>query len=140
MSRGAHGSVTVTMVTCALSCLARASPCSRAFVASSEPSVAIRICLYIDGPRRHRLSDRLFPEPADARGRRIRVVAGDGERVARPQALSLLLRRYHARRLPWHSRGVDGTPLGRKLAVETSVKDALPSPRASHIASGRSLS
>jgi hypothetical protein len=39
-----------------LSCLARASPCSRAFVASSEPSVAIRICLYIDGPRRHRLS------------------------------------------------------------------------------------
>src|SRR5262249_41654088 len=52
MSRGAHGSVTVTTVTCALSCLARASPCSRAFVASSEPSVAIRICLYIDGPRR----------------------------------------------------------------------------------------
>src|SRR5215831_13108991 len=48
MSRGAHGSVTVTTVTCALSCLARASPCSRAFVASSEPSVAIRICLYID--------------------------------------------------------------------------------------------
>src|SRR5215471_6257938 len=53
MSRGAHGSVTVTTVTGALSCLARASPCSRAFVASSEPSVAIRICLYIDGPRRH---------------------------------------------------------------------------------------
>src|SRR5262245_31876778 len=48
MSRGAHGSVTVTTVTCALSCLARARPCSRAFVASSEPSVAIRICLYID--------------------------------------------------------------------------------------------
>src|SRR5262249_51248403 len=42
------GSVTVTTVTCALSCLARARPCSRAFVASSEPSVAIRICLYID--------------------------------------------------------------------------------------------
>ena len=32
------------------------------------------------------------------------------------------------------------TPLGRKLAVETSVKDALLSPRASHRASGRSLS
>jgi len=47
---------------------------------------------------------------------------------------------YHARKLPWHSRAVDGTPLGRKLAVETSVKDALLSPRASHRASGRSLS
>src|SRR5262245_48074048 len=35
------------------------------------------------------------------------------------------------RRLPWHSRAVDGTPLGRKLAVETSVKHAMPSPRAS---------
>src|SRR5262249_11622134 len=28
--------------------------------------------------------------------------------------------------LPWHSRVVDGTPFGRKLAVETSVKHALP--------------
>src|SRR5262249_12333653 len=45
-----------------------------------------------DRPRRGRQqglrADRLFPEPADARRRRIRVVAGDGEMGARPPAFS----------------------------------------------------
>src|SRR5262245_2133289 len=47
MSAADQGSVTVTTVTRAFCCFARASPCSTALVAKAEPSVAIRICLYI---------------------------------------------------------------------------------------------
>src|SRR5690606_10203032 len=44
--------VTVTTVTFAPSALARARPCLRPLSASSEPSVAMRMCLYIFTPCR----------------------------------------------------------------------------------------
>src|SRR6516162_765083 len=44
-----HGDVCIVM-------LGEGKPVFESLVASSEPSVAIRICLYIDGPRRHRQS------------------------------------------------------------------------------------
>src|SRR5689334_22369607 len=42
-----NGSDTVTMVTLALRAFANSVPCSMAFCDSSDPSVGIRICLYI---------------------------------------------------------------------------------------------
>jgi hypothetical protein len=42
-----HGSVAVTAVTLDLSCLARARPVVTALPASSDPSVAIKMCLYM---------------------------------------------------------------------------------------------
>src|SRR5262249_39153637 len=47
MAMADHGSVTVTAVTLAFSSLASARPVATALPASSDPSVAIRICLYI---------------------------------------------------------------------------------------------
>src|SRR4249919_2049304 len=45
--RVVKGSVTVTAVTLALSSLARSKPAATALPARSDPSVAMRICLYI---------------------------------------------------------------------------------------------
>src|SRR5262249_12775009 len=47
LTNAVHGSVAVTTVNCAPSCLARSKPAATALPASSDPSVAIRICLYI---------------------------------------------------------------------------------------------
>src|SRR5262249_25629646 len=47
VTNAVQGSVTVTTVTCAPSCLARSKPAATALPASSDPSVAIRMCLYM---------------------------------------------------------------------------------------------
>src|SRR5215468_2877440 len=50
MASASHGSVTVTAVTSAFRVLTKARPCATALPASSDPSVAIRMCLNMDGP------------------------------------------------------------------------------------------
>src|SRR5262249_42128840 len=49
-----HGSATVTTLTCASRCRARSKPAATAFPASSDPSVAMRMFLYMIGPPRRR--------------------------------------------------------------------------------------